>query len=70
MQHSYSVLRNRTILIYDCALQQSYVLCLCYIYPTAVPIPIVIISAASRNDHYLIRHAHDEDSPHYNKIKA
>ena len=31
MQHSYSVLRNWTILIYDCALQQSYALCLCYI---------------------------------------
>ena len=36
----------------------------------ALPIPIVVISAASRHNYYLIRYSFDEDSPHYNQVKA
>ena len=36
----------------------------------ALPIPIVVISAASRHNYYLIRYSFDEGSPHYNQVKA
>ena len=36
----------------------------------ALPIPIVVISAASRHQYYLIRHSFDENNTHYNQIKA
>ena len=36
----------------------------------ALPIPVVLISIASRHQYYLIRHSFDEGSPHYNQVKA
>ena len=36
----------------------------------ALPIPIVVISAAFKHNYYLIRHSFDEGSPHYNQVKA
>ena len=35
-----------------------------------LPIPVVLISVASRHEYYLIRHSFDEDSPHYDQVKA
>ena len=35
-----------------------------------LPIPVVLISVASRHEYYLIRHSFDEDSPLYNQVKA
>ena len=47
----------------------SFDFCNTFFYVVA-PIPVVVISAAIRHDHYLIRYSHDEGSPHYNEIKA
>ena len=40
--------------------------------PTCVvlPIPVVLISVASRHEYYLIRHSFDADSPLYDQVKA
>ena len=40
--------------------------------PTCVvlPIPVVLISVASRHEHYLIRHSFDADNPLYDQVKA
>ena len=35
-----------------------------------LPIPVVLISVASRHEYYLIRHSFDEDSPLYDQVKA